>query len=91
MFYAAQAALLRETRALSSRQRIRSAFIERFVDNGPLPQRAAEVLERASELQEMGDYAYSFAVDQGDAELILAEAEAFVNSLANMIEKAVVA
>jgi uncharacterized protein (UPF0332 family) len=90
MFYAAQAALLKETRALSSRQGIRSAFIDRFVKNGPLPTRAADVLERASELQEMGDYAYNFAVEQSDAEFILAESEAFVNSLANMIEKSVV-
>lgn len=90
MFYAAQAALLQETQALSSKQGIRSAFIERFVDHGPLPERAGEAFERASELQEMGDFAYDFAVTESEAEFVLAEAEAFVNSLENMIERPIV-
>ena len=85
MFYAAQAALFQETQAVSSKQGIRSAFIGRFVEKGPLPERAGDVLQRASELQEMGDYAYDFSVSQEDAEFILSEAEAFVNSLENMI------
>lgn len=85
MFYAAQAALYQETQAVSSKQGIRSAFISRFVERGPLPERAGEVLQRASELQEMGDYAYDFSVSQEDAEFILSEAEAFVNSLENMV------
>lgn len=87
MFFAAQAALLQETQALSSKQGIRSAFISRFVDGGPLPERAGEMLQRASDMQEMGDYAYDFAVGAADAEHILAEAEAFVNSLENLIKK----
>ena len=90
MFYAAQAALHTESKAPFSRQRIRSEFIDKFVHNGPLPERAAEVFERASELQEVADYAPTSAVSQTDAELILAESEAFVNSLTNMIEKTVV-
>lgn len=85
MFYAAQAALYQETQAVSSKHGIRSAFINRFVENGPLPERAGDVLQRASELQEMGDYAYDFSVSQEDAEFILSEAEAFVNSLDNLI------
>ncbi len=89
MFFAAQAALLQETQALSSKQGIRSAFISRFVENGPLPEQAADALQRASELQEMGDYAYDFAVQASDAELILSEAEAFVNSLENMVNRPV--
>ena len=34
----------------------------------------------------MGDYAYDFAVGRGDAEFVLQEAEAFVNSIARLIE-----
>lgn len=86
MFYAAQAALLHETLSFSSKQGIRSAFVERFVATGRLPERAAEVLHRAAELQEVGDYAYDFAVGRGDAEFVLQEAEAFVNSIARLIE-----
>lgn len=89
MFYAAQAILLNETQAFSSRQGIRSSFIEQFVENGPLPSRAGKAFERASELQEVGDYAYDFAVSEGDAEHILAESEAFVNSITNYIARAV--
>lgn len=84
MFYAAQAALLCEG-DLPSNRGIRSAFVERFVENGPLPNRAADVLQRGWELQEVGDFAHDFAVRAEDAELILAEAEAFVNSLERLI------
>lgn len=89
MFYTAQAMLLSETQAFSSKQGIRSSFIQHFVDNGPLPARAGEAFERASELQEVGDYAYDFAVSAEQAEYVLAEAEAFVNSITNLIERRV--
>lgn len=89
MFYAAQAALLRETSELPSKQSIRSAFVSRFVEDGPLPGRAADVLQRGAELQEMGDFAHEFAVSEADAESILAEAEAFVNSLERLVGKTV--
>lgn len=87
MFYAAQAMLLSATQAFSSRQGIRSSFIEQFVENGPLPTRAGEAFERAAELQEVGDYAYDFAISEGDAEFALAESEAFVNSITNYITR----
>lgn len=90
MFYAAQAMLLSETQAFSSKQGIRSSFIEQFVKRGPLPERAGAAFERASELQEVGDYAYDFAVTEPDSEHILAEAEAFVNSITNLITRRVV-
>lgn len=85
MFFSAQAALLAETLSFSSKQGIRSAFVERFVESGRLPQRAAEALARGADLQEMGDYAYDFAVSQADAEAVLQEAEAFVNSIERLI------
>lgn len=88
MFYAAQAALLQETMSFSSKQGIRSAFIERFVESGRLPERAADALNLGAELQEVGDYSYEFAVSQEDAERILQEAEAFVNSLSRLVEQA---
>ena len=86
MFYAAQAALLQETTTLSSRQGIRTAFVERFVATGRLPDHAADVLNRAAELQEVADYSYDAVVARQDAEIILQEAEAFVNSLARLTE-----
>jgi uncharacterized protein (UPF0332 family) len=86
MFYAAQAALLQETLSFSSKQGIRSAFVERFVETGRLPLHAAGVLDRGAELQEIGDFAYDHAVSRADAEQILSESEAFVNSIARMME-----
>lgn len=85
MFFAAQAALLQEMNEMPLKQSIRAAFVERFVEDGPLPTRAAEVLHRGSELQELGDFAHDFAVSSDDAEFILAEAEAFVNSLEKLV------
>lgn len=90
MFYAAQAMLLNETQAFSSKQGIRSSFISQFVEKGPLPARAGEAFERAAELQEVGDYAYDFAISEQDSEHILAESEAFVNSITNLITRQVV-
>lgn len=87
MFYAAQAALLSEDGTLPSERGIRTAFRERFVDSGLLPERAADVLERAHDLQEVGDYAHIFAVSADDAEWLLSEAEAFVNSLERLVER----
>lgn len=88
MFFAAQALLVMETQSLSSKQGIRSAFNERYVETGRLPARAGEIFHEASELQEFGDYAYDSAVTQEEAERILSEAEAFVNTIENMIERA---
>ena len=86
MFYAAQAALLTEIEDLP-RQGIRTAFAERFVHAGRLPPRADEALTQAYELQQLGDYARRPAVDAADAERMLQEAEAFVNSLARLIDQ----
>ncbi|HEX7069368.1 MAG TPA: HEPN domain-containing protein [Rhodothermales bacterium] len=81
MFYAAQAALLHVGHTIPSTMGIRSAFISQFVEAGDFPDRAAKALNAASELQEVGDYGIGFAVRRSDAELVLQEAEAFVNSV----------
>ena len=85
MFFAAQGALLAERGALPENQGIRSAFIETFVDNGPLPERAGTALQTAYALQERGDYSHTFAVELDEAERGLQEAEAFVNTLARLV------
>jgi uncharacterized protein (UPF0332 family) len=84
MFYAAQACLLAEAGGIPSRQSIRSAFIQRFVDSGRLPSHAADILREAADLQEVADYAHDFAITSDSAARILQEAEAFVNSLAQL-------
>ncbi len=86
MFYAAQAALAEDGyNAASSQRGIRSAFSERFVDSGRFPERASQALNRAYDLQQIGDYAQHRAVNQDDAERTLQEAEAFVNSITHAL------
>ncbi len=82
MFYAAHAALAQSGFAVTSGTGIRSAFVERFVENGPFPERAGEALHRAYEMQQTADYAPRPATSEADAERLLQEAEAFVNSAA---------
>lgn len=85
MFFAVQATLLGESGTLPSRLTIRTAFTQRFVDTGRLPERAAEALQRAADLQEVADYAQDFAINEEVAERTLQDAEAFVNSLARLV------
>ena len=85
MLFAAQALLLREHGEINARRGLRSAFIESFVATGQLPDRAGLALNRAAEMQEVGDYAHHFAVPQSDAERALQEAEAFVNTIARLV------
>lgn len=85
MFFSVQAALIVETGSLPTRLTIRSAFNQRFVDSGRLPERAAEALQRAADLQEVADFGQQFAVDENAAERTLQDAEAFVNSLARLV------
>lgn len=87
MFYAAQAALLSENNRLPEQMGIRSAFVQQFVDNGRLPDRAGQVLNEIYELKEVGDYSSTYAVDQEDAERALQEAEAFVNTLTDRVDQ----
>lgn len=85
MFYAAQAVLLRSGYEIGSNHGVRSSFMAAFVDTQQLPARAGEALDRAAALQETGDYGARFAVSREDAEWVLAESEAFVNSLARLV------
>ena len=87
MFYAAQAALVAENSKLPEQMGIRSAFIEQFIDSGRMPERAAEALEQAYELKEVGDYSNSYAVKKEDGERVLQEAEAFVTTIADRLEQ----
>ncbi|MDX1547613.1 MAG: HEPN domain-containing protein [Rhodothermales bacterium] len=86
MFYAAQALLVNENGALPEKKGIRSAFVEQFVDGGTLPEQAGNALHYAYELQERGDYSHTFAVEQGEAERVLQEAEAFVTTLETLVD-----
>ncbi|PSQ90000.1 MAG: hypothetical protein BRD45_01165 [Bacteroidetes bacterium QS_8_64_10] len=87
MLYAAQAMLVAENGTLPEQRGIRSAFIDQFVDHGPLPERAADAFENAHDLMEVGDYSSSFGVKQPKSERALQEAEAFVNSITDMIQE----
>lgn len=87
MFYAAQALLMHRRVNVSSQQGIRTAFASAFVESGELPEHAADVLNHGQRLQEMADYAHHFSVSASDAEEILQEAEAFVNTVEALIPR----
>ena len=81
MFYAAQALLLRHEVRLAPGQGLRAAFIEHFVRTGRLPEQAGASLEGGYVLMESADFGHRTAVTAAQAERMLAEAEAFVNSV----------
>ena len=85
MFYSAQGVLIHNGGGVPTRQSIRGAFRERYVETGVLPPHAGRLLQEAADLQEMADYAHDFAIDRFTAERILQEAEAFVNSLERLV------
>ncbi len=87
MFYAAQSGLMHRRVNVQSQQGIRTAFAETFVSSGELPAHAADMLNQAQRLQEVADYAHHFSISAEDAEMILQEAEAFVNTLEIMIPR----
>lgn len=87
MFYAAQALVMEEQGKVGAGRGIRSAFNQLFVDTGRLPRRAGDAFDRIAEYQEVGDYAHHFAISESQAEWALQEAEAFVNSIARMLEQ----
>lgn len=84
MFYAAQALLQRHAVRIAPGQGLRTAFVARFVTTGLLPERAAVALERGNALMEVADFAHAFGIESAEAEAMLAEAEAFVNSVATL-------
>lgn len=87
MFYAAQALLLDRRVQVNGQQGIRTAFAEAFVESGELPEHAADVLNQGQRLQEVADYAHHFSVSPRDAEEILQEAEAFVNTIELLVPR----
>lgn len=85
MFYAAQAMLLHDGRGLPHTTGLRRTFNELYVQSRIFPERAAEAFNKAADLQELGDYGQDFVVTQENAEYVLQEAEAFVNSIARIV------
>ena len=88
MFYAVQALTKRRGLRLQPGQSLRDAFASHFVQNGPLPERALHTLDEGARLMELGDFAHTFGVSGPQAETLLADAEAFVNSVSALAEAA---
>ncbi len=87
MFYSAHAALLQRRVDVNRQRGIRTAFVETFVASGQLPEHAGEILDQAQRLQEMADYTHQFSVSARDAERLLQEAEAFVNTMEMLVPR----
>lgn len=89
MFYAAQAMLVSNGFSSSTNQGVRTNFINAFVETGMLPDHARRAFDMAATLHEISDYSRDFSVSAEDAELVLQEGEAFVNSIARLLPQPV--
>jgi uncharacterized protein (UPF0332 family) len=86
MFYAAEAALLTKGLSFSSHKGVISGFGEYFVKTGTFPKEMARELNLAFEKRQLGDYEYTSAISQEDAEDVLQRAKSFVDVIARWLE-----
>jgi uncharacterized protein (UPF0332 family) len=86
MFYSAEAALLSKGLTFSSHKGVLSAFSERFVRSGIFPKEMSKELYRAFEKRQLGDYEYTFVIEEEEAREILKSAKFFVNNIARYLK-----
>lgn len=81
MFYSAEAILLSKGLSFSSHKGVLSAFGEHFVKSGMFPKEMSRELYRAFEKRQLGDYEYTFVIDEEEAKEILKAAKSFVKNI----------
>jgi uncharacterized protein (UPF0332 family) len=86
MFYSAEAALLSKGLTFSSHKGVLSAFSERFVRSGIFPKEMSKELYRAFGKRQLGDYEYTFVIEEEEAREILKSAKFFVNNIARYLK-----
>ncbi len=85
MFYCAQAALLTKELSFSSHKGVISAFGEHFVKTGIFPKEMGRELNRAFEKRQVGDYEYTFVIEEAEAATMLQSGREFVDTIANWL------
>lgn len=82
MFFAAEAALLREGVRTSTHRGLINAFGEHFVETGVFPDRVGRDLATAFQKRQVGDYEARPGLTRDDAEKVLKDARSFVDAVA---------
>jgi len=85
MFYCAQAALLTKELSFSSHKGVISAFGEHFVKTGIFPKEMGRELNRAFEKRQVGDYEYTFVIEEAEAATMLQSGREFVDTIADWL------
>lgn len=89
MFYAAKAALISVGVDLRKHSGLGSNLAEHFVKTGKLDQRFNQMLMQAMRARELSDYDPHEAITQAGAEQALANADAFVAAIKQIVVKRV--
>jgi uncharacterized protein (UPF0332 family) len=85
MFFCAEALLLTEGLSFSSHKAVISAFGERFVKTGIFPKAMSKALVNAFEKRQVGDYEFTFVIDEEDAENVLEQGNEFIAAVAKYL------
>ncbi|OGQ50734.1 MAG: hypothetical protein A3J24_09455 [Deltaproteobacteria bacterium RIFCSPLOWO2_02_FULL_53_8] len=80
MFFAAEALLLTKGYSTSTHKGVFSAFGEHFVKPGLFKRDFSKMLMRAFEIRQAGDYEYTFTVTRDEADVIIEDAERFLEA-----------
>lgn len=88
VFHAARALLLLEGAEPRTHASVARMLGEQLVRTGKVDARGALLVTRLHAYRQSSDYAYTFAIDMGDAERELTEGRAFVERAAKEVEAA---
>jgi uncharacterized protein (UPF0332 family) len=83
----AEALLLAKGLSFSSHRGVLTAFGQEFVKSGLLPGEMGRELKRAFSKRQLGDYEYTFAVSQADAEQLLEAGREFVATAVDYLKR----
>lgn len=86
MFYVARAVLKKKGTTPKTHGGLRNQFGLYFIKTGDLPERFADMLNNAEELQAFAEYAEERVITRDDAESTLRDAEEFVERISRLLE-----
>jgi uncharacterized protein (UPF0332 family) len=86
MFYSVQALLLTNQLSFSSHKGVLSAFGQHFVKTGIFPKEMSKQLNLAFEKRQLGDYEFTFVINEEEALELVSIANEFVDKIAQHLE-----
>lgn len=85
MFYATLALLIQVGQSSSRHSGVIRLFDQHFIKTGQLPAEMSRWLHRAFELRQMGDYHEAAELEEQQVDLLLQQAEQFVQQIADYL------